>query len=120
MTKVAILPERSMTGHTMYRAVSGSRQAVARTAGAALDALASQLEPDEGGTLVVVQNHRPAQFFTAKQQLRLEQLMNRWTTARDAARSISPEEEAELEALISAEVQASGDRAAAALADLQK
>lgn len=57
MTKVAILPERSAKGVTMYRAVAGAHQAVANTAGAALDALTAQLSPDESGTLVVVQHH---------------------------------------------------------------
>jgi len=104
----------------MYRAVAGARQAVAKTAGAALDALTAQLSPEESGTLVVVQNHRPDQFFTAEQQRRLEGLMHRWRTARDAGKSLSSAEQAELNALVDAEVQASGERAAAALADLEK
>ena len=54
MTKVAILPEPSVKDGMMYRAVAGARQAVAKTAGAALDALAAQLPPEESGTLVVV------------------------------------------------------------------
>src|SRR6266567_832849 len=39
MTKVAIVPEPSVEGITVYRAVAGSRQAVAKTVGGALDAL---------------------------------------------------------------------------------
>src|SRR6266581_8222717 len=104
MTKVAILPEPSVKGDTMYRAVAGARQAVAKTVGAALDALAAQLPPDEGGTLVVVQNHRPDQFFTAEQQRRLEELKNRWRAARDAGKPFSPSEETELNALVDFEV----------------
>src|SRR5438046_415072 len=120
MTKIAILAEPSVEGDTMYRAVSGARQAVAKTAGAALDALAAQLPPDQSGTLVVVQNHKPDQFFTAQQQGRLEDLMKRWRIVRDSGGVFSTSEQAELNALVEAEIQASGERAAAALADLQK
>ena len=120
MTKVAILPEPSVEGETMYRAVSGARQAVAKTVGAALDALTAQLPPEESGTMVVVQNHRPDQFFTAQQQQRLENLMQLWRIARDTGKAFSPSEQAELNALVDAEVQASGERAAAVLADLEK
>jgi len=104
----------------MYRAVAGARHAVAKTVGAALDALAAQLPPEESGTLVVVQNHRPDQFFTAQQQQRLGQLIGRWRAARDSENSLPASEQAELNALVDAEVQASGARAAAALADLEK
>lgn len=120
MTKVAILPEPSVEGDTMYRAVAGRHQAVAKTAGGALDALTAQLSPEESGTLVVVQNHRADQFFTAQQQQQLEELMRRWRTARDTGKALSSSEQAELNALVDAEVQASGERAAAALADLEK
>jgi hypothetical protein len=120
MTKVAILPERSAKGVTMYRAVAGAHQAVANTAGAALDALTAQLSPDESGTLVVVQNHRPDRFFNAEQQRRLEDLMGRWRLARDAGKELSPTEQAELKSLVEAEILASGERAVAALADLER
>jgi hypothetical protein len=120
MTKVAILPERSAKGVIVYRAVAGARQAVANTAGAALDALTAQLSPDESGTLVVVQNHRSDRFFTAEQQRRLEDLMGRWRLARDAGIDLSPSEQSELKSLVEAEVVASGERAAAVLADLDK
>jgi len=120
MTQVAILPEISTKGDTMYRAVSGARQAVVRTAGGALDALTAQLSPEESGTLVVVQNHRPDEFFTAQQQRRLEELMQRWRTARETGKQLPDSEQAELSALIDAEVQASGERAVAALAGLER
>jgi hypothetical protein len=120
MTKVAILPEPSTKGDTMYRAVAGARQAVAKTAGAALDALTAQLPPEESGTLVVVQNHRPDEFFTAHQERRLEELMQLWRGARDRGKSLPAPEQAELDALVEAEVRASGERAAAAVAHLEK
>src|SRR5258706_12651773 len=107
MTKVAILPEPSVKGDIMYRAVAGARHAVAKTVGAALDALTAQLPPGESGTLVVVQNHRPDQFFNAQQQQRLDELMLHWRAAREAGKSLSASEQVELNALVDAEVQAS-------------
>jgi hypothetical protein len=116
--KVAIFPEPTAQGDVEYRAIAGGRQAIAKTAGTALDAIASQLPADDSGTLVIVQNHRPDQFFTAQQQRRLTELMARWRAARDAGGSLPPSEQAELDALIEVEVRASGERAAALLADL--
>ncbi len=118
MTKVAILPELSAEGKVLYRAVAGARQAVAKSAGAALDALTAQLPAEEAGTLVVIQNHRPDRFFTAEQQKRLEELMRRWRAARHEGSSLSFADQAELNALVDAEVQASGERAMAALSNL--
>lgn len=120
MTKVAILPEPSTEGAMMYRAVGGTHQALAKTAGAALDALTAQLPDGDTGTMVIVQNQRPDQFFSAQQQQRLSQLMEQWRAARDAGTSLSATEQAELDELVDAEVEASGKRAAAALADLGK
>ncbi len=118
MTKVAILPEPSTQDGVIYRAVAGAHQSVAKTAGAALDALAAQLPADDSGTLVIVQNHLADRFFTAQQQRRLGELMDRWRAARDADLSLSSAEQEELDALVEAEARASGERAAAILADL--
>ena len=120
MTKVAILPETSAQGELEYRAIAAGFQAVARTAGAALDALTAQLPGDEAGTLVIVQNHGPDRFFTAGQQQRLGELMAHWRTARDTGDALPAAEEAELEALVEAEARASGERAVAMLAGLAK
>jgi hypothetical protein len=89
------------------------KQSSGATAGAALDALTAQLSPDETSTLVIVQSLRPDQFFTAAQQQRLEQLMARWRTARDQNTHLPVPEQAELEALIEAELHAATQRAAA-------
>jgi hypothetical protein len=113
MTTIAIMPETPGSQNTTYRAVAGHKQAVGRTVGEALDALARQLDDAEGGTLIVVQQRRPDQFFTAPQQERLQDLMTRWRTARDGNTELSPEEQAELDALINEEVRAAGARAAA-------
>jgi hypothetical protein len=46
--------------------------------------------------------------------------MSRWRLARDAGKELPPHEQAELKSLVDAEVLASGERAAAALADLEQ
>ena len=118
MTKVAILPEVSEQGEKLYRAIAGGCQSLARTAGAALDALTAQLPADRAGTLVVVQSQEPDEFFTAHQQERLRHLMARWRVAREAGTVLAAAEQAELEALVDAEVLAADDRAAALSAAL--
>ena len=72
MTTVTILPIATEQGATTYVAVAGGRQSAGRTAGEALDAITSQFDRDELGTVVVIQHHRPDRFFTADQQQRLE------------------------------------------------
>jgi hypothetical protein len=55
---------------------------------------------------------RPDRFFTVAQQQRLEALMARWRTLRDQGDFLPADEQAELDALIAAELQASSERAA--------
>ncbi|HWF19062.1 MAG TPA: hypothetical protein VG754_07330 [Verrucomicrobiae bacterium] len=112
MTKVSILPEPSKKGDMMYRAIAKGHQSVAKTAGAALDALTAQLPADDTVTMIVIQNQRADRFFTAQQQQRLAGLMEHWRAARDTGKGLSPAEQAELEALVDAELAASGERAA--------
>jgi hypothetical protein len=114
MTTIAILPEGPSPGRS-YRAVAGDKQSVGKTAGEALDALTAQLEEAERGTIVVVQQFRPDRFFTANQQQRLQELFDRWRAVRAGGGSLPAEEQAELDALVQAEVRASGERARALL-----
>lgn len=116
MTNVAIMPVPTEQGDFSYHAIAGERHAQGKTAGEALDAITAQLSADEASTLVIVQSLRPDRFFTAAQQQRLEALMARWRALRDQGSTLSRDEQAELEALIAAELQASAARAAA-LAD---
>jgi hypothetical protein len=74
----------------------------------------------EDETLIIVQNLRPDRFFPAAQQQRLEDLMARWRAARDTTSSLSPPEQAELEGLVQAEVQAAARRAQALLDELKR
>jgi hypothetical protein len=99
-----------------FRALTAHNQAVGRTPGEALDALATQLRDEEADTLIIVRNLAPDRFFTADQ--RLEQLMAAWRAARDGGNPLSTEEQAELERLIDAEVRAATERTAALLREL--
>jgi hypothetical protein len=113
MTRVSIFPAPTEQGEIAFRAVSGDKYSQGPTAGAALDALTAQLSQDETGTLVIVQSLRPDKFFSATQQHRLIELMNRWRTARDQGADLPSNELTELKQLIEAELQASAARAAA-------
>jgi hypothetical protein len=113
MTTIAILPEPQSANGMTYRAVAGLRQSVGRTPGEALDGLTAALGDEASGTLIVVQHMRPDAFFTAEQRQRLVELMDRWRTARDQQQPLPPHEQAELEALVAAELEAATRRAAA-------
>jgi hypothetical protein len=120
MTTIAILPDSINEVDKYYRAVAGDKESVGKTAGEALDALTAQLTEDESGTLVIVQHLRPDRFFTAEQQNRLAGLMSRWRSARVSNDNLLPEEQAELESLVDAELRAAAHRAETALRDLEK
>ncbi len=120
MTKIAILPEASERGEIAYRAITGARQSLACTVGAALDALTAQLPEEDNSTLVIVQRQQPDRFFSRVQQQRLQELMNDWRKARDAGASLPQAEQTELNALVEAETLASGARAAALLKELSE
>jgi hypothetical protein len=110
MTTITIVPEKTDS----FRAVAGDKESTGRTAGEALDALNSQLEDEENGTLVIVQNRKADEFFSAAQQQRLTQLMQ----FREAG-SLSTEEERELESLVEAELAGARQRARALLDEIQ-
>ncbi len=116
MTTVAILPVPTEKGGVSYRGVAGDKQSSGSTVGEALDALTAQLPEDESQLLVVVQNLRPDRFFNTVQQRRMAELMQQWRVARDGGGTLPPGEQAELEALIEAELYASANRTSA-LAD---
>ncbi len=118
MTTIAIVPETAGDAGTTYRAVAGNAQSVGKTPGEALDALTSQLDEAETGTLVVVQQLRPDRFFTAQQQQRLAELMSGWRAARDSGAPWSADQQAELDALVEAELRAATERAAALVRQL--
>ena len=118
MTKVAVYHEPADPELMPYRAVSGRNQAMGRTAGEALDALASQLPREDAETLVFVRNMSADRFFNAEQRSRLEELMalRRGASAGNSGRTEM--EEAELETLVDAELRAATERAVALFHDL--
>ena len=81
--------------------------------GEALDAISAQLSDEQNGTLVVVQSFQPDRYFSAVQQRRLAELLERLSTARQQGKTLPDAEQAELDALIEIEVRAAGQRAAA-------
>ncbi|MBI1829953.1 MAG: hypothetical protein HYR84_00720 [Planctomycetes bacterium] len=111
MIHIAILPVPAEHGGVSYCAISRGKQSHGATAGEALDALTVQLHDDEKGTVVVIQDRRPDQFFTRDQQQRLAELMARWRACRDEGKALSPEEEADLSALVDAELRGAALRA---------
>ena len=119
MTRVAIVPVPTENG-TSYSAVSGEKQTSGRTAGEALDALTSQLTDSEDSTLIIVQNRHPDRFFGVEQQQQLQTLMERWRIARNSNKSLSEEEQSELERLVELELQASQKRSTALINELKK
>jgi len=120
MTTVAILPVSDASGERIYRAIAGDKQSTGRTAGEALDALTAQLEGSEFSTLLLIQSFRPDWFFSAQQQRRLSELMSLWRTARDRGQALPPEQQAELDSLVEAELRAATARTAALVQQLSQ
>jgi hypothetical protein len=117
MQNVSIFPVFSPEGGPSFRAVSRSGQSEGRTAGEALDAIAPSLTGNSG-TVVVIQSFSPDAFFSADQQEKLAHLMSRWREARDAGRKLPAAEQAELDALVEAELKAATARTAEVLRGL--
>jgi hypothetical protein len=111
VTTITIVPDDPQASPPRFCALAGQVQAVGATVGQALDALTAQLDGPAETTLVVVQPMRPDSLFTAAQQ-QLEQLMPRWRAARDAGTLFPPEAQAELDALVQAELRAAAERSA--------
>ena len=109
MIIITILPEEEN-----FRAVAWKRESIGRTAGEALDALTEQLDEEESGTLVIIQNRRSDNFFDASQQNRLTHLMEKRKTE-----TLSAEEETELENLVEAELSGARRRAKELLHELK-
>ncbi len=119
MTTIAILSENAGLQSAAYRAIAGDKESVGSTAGEALDALTAQLDEDDAGTLIIVQQQRPDQFFSAPRQKRLAELMARWRRARDQRNALPPNEHAELEALVEEELRGATKRAGAVNRELE-
>ena len=119
MTKVTITAENPGAANGSFRAATRGRESVGRTPGAALDALAEQLDEKESNTLIVVQNMWPDEFFNAAQQQRLGELLAKRRAALDGAREMDASDRAELEALVDAELDGATRRATAMVNELR-
>ena len=91
-----------------FSAISGKNKSFGKTVGEAIDALTKQI-PDEPNPVIYIQDFQPDEFFTAQQQTRLAELMQK---LRDTELELSVEEKSELENLINVELDGSAKRAA--------
>lgn len=119
MTTISILPEPPSATEPKYRAVAGQRQSIGNTPGEALDAISAQLNEQESGTLLVIQQMRADRFFSESQRQRLAALMQQWRTARDQGTGLSGVDQTELNQLVADELEASTKRANSLLSELQ-
>jgi hypothetical protein len=71
------------------------------------------LEVGSFEALLIIQSFRPDLFFSAIQQARLSKRMSLWRAARDRRETLPPDQEAELEALVDAELRAATAQTAA-------
>jgi hypothetical protein len=111
MQTISITTVSATNGDRLYRAVMGSQQSTGKTAGEALDALTVQMGSTEVNGFLLLPNFQPDQFFTVHQQQRLIELMNNWRVVRDRGEELPPEQQAELDKLIEAELYATAERA---------
>lgn len=109
VSAVSIFADEQRPCEFAWRASVGVKEAFGKTAGEALDSITSQLGGNSTAT-VIVRRLLPDQFFTASQQQRLSELMSKWRMKRDTGSALSPQEQAELEALIEAELAATSYR----------
>src|SRR5262245_25869964 len=113
MTTISVLsPPDAKSG---YRAIAAGVEASGQTAGQAIDALVEQTGESPGATLIVIQPKAGDEFFSDEQRNRLADLMARWRAARDSGTPFPPNDQAELDALIAAELDAAVARSAALL-----
>jgi hypothetical protein len=104
MESIAIFSVPDTNGSRTFHAVARAAQAEGRTPGEALDGLG--LGPSEVGTVVLIQPFRRDDLFDDDVRARLEHLMSRWRSARDAGQQLPASEQSELQSLIDAELLA--------------
>ncbi len=110
---ITITSEPKATSEIQWRAATNGKQSVGKTAGEALDNLSRELGETRNGYFVVYEQWQPDDFFTASQQLRLDELMTRWRACRDAGAKLPAKEQAELEVLVDVQLEGSAKRTAA-------
>ncbi|MSU76749.1 MAG: hypothetical protein EXS16_01510 [Gemmataceae bacterium] len=118
MSTISVFPTSSIDG-VRYSAVANNKCGEGASVGSAIDALTPQLDR-ESTTVVLIQNRMPDDFFTAAQQVRLESLMSQWRSCRDSGVAFSAFDQAELETLIEAEIEASAKRTASVADEMKR
>lgn len=103
MTAVTIREDAQAIDNARFVARSGKFHAVGRTMGEALDALTSQWTEVTETVPVIIQHFGPDRYFTQAQYDRMQEL-------RARIQVLTAEEQAELEALIDAELDATVSR----------
>jgi len=86
-----------------FRAVAGSHQSLGRTPGEALDSLLADEKLGVDSSMILIQRFVPDSYFTQAQYDQMKALLDR----RD---SLTPEENAQLDSLIDAELEATISR----------
>ena len=106
---VVVLPNNPSA--TKFRAFSGKNTSVGETIGQALDSLSKEFSLEKN-SVIYIQDFEPDEFFTAKQQKRMSELMDKWRELRDCNSRLSVEEQTELEQLVESELSGSANRSA--------
>jgi hypothetical protein len=106
---VVVLPNNPNA--TNFRAINGNNTSVGKTIGQALDSLSNQISLEKN-SVIYIQDFEPDEFFTAEQQQRMSELMDKWRELRDSNSQLSIEEQAELEQLVELELIGSAKRTA--------
>jgi uncharacterized FlgJ-related protein len=112
MKTVVVLPNNRNAEN--YRAISGKKTSFGKTIGEAIDSINEQLK-NEPNPVIFIQDFEPDEFFTAEQQQRLSELMEKLRQAQAGSYKMDAKEREELEALIDAELDGSAQRTEAML-----
>jgi hypothetical protein len=110
MSTIAVSPDSASSSPMMFRAIAGDREGIGPTVGDAVNAVTGPSAEVGETTLVIVQPMRPDRFFGAEQIRRLKELMTKWRDALNAGAKIPAGEQAELDALVAAELEAMIER----------
>jgi hypothetical protein len=119
MQTISISTATNPNGARLYRAAIGNQASTGKTLGEALDALTVKIGSPEINGFLLLQNYQPDRFFKAEQQQRLAELMTTWRIARDRGEALPGDRQAELDALIEAELLATAERARSVFAQAE-
>ncbi len=93
-----------------FRAEFDEKESYGQTIGRAIDALNEKFENFDNKTLYILQKFQPDEFFTAEQRKRMSELTGKLRLAQEKKAEFSLEEKIELEDLVAAELEGSGNR----------